>query len=207
MRYLDLSYGSAYLPKMLGCYELEIADFVRESCDAAPDVVVDIGSAEGYYAVGVALRVPLARVYTFDTSKVAHILTRRLAKLNGVDDRINVRDLCDFAALVDVLGSSTAPLVICDCEGCEVDLMDPAQALPLRRARLIVESHSPEITTVLQTRLAETHHVRNVRQEPRIMPEHLASRMTAVEWSRASNEVRGPGQSWLLCVPRSNAGG
>src|SRR5579862_7706064 len=43
MRYLDLSYGSAFLPKILGCYELEVSQFLEKWCEAPPDVVVDIG--------------------------------------------------------------------------------------------------------------------------------------------------------------------
>ena len=202
MRYLDLSYGSAYIPKLLGCYELEVSEFVRSCCADPPDVVVDIGSAEGYYAVGMALCAPSAKVFTYDTSKVAHILTRRLARLNGVEDRMNIRSLCDHAALTEVLRTSTSPLVVCDCEGCELDLMDPEQAPTLKHARLIVEVHSPEITASLLTRLARTHDVEKVDQQPRKMPESLASKLNEEEWSRASDEVRAPGQGWLLCVPR-----
>ncbi len=69
MRYLDASSGSVLGAKLLGCYEAELHGVVREVCAMQPDVVVDVGAAEGYYAAGFA-RFPAnaPRVVAFEAS-------------------------------------------------------------------------------------------------------------------------------------------
>ena len=63
--------------------------------------VLNIGCAEGYYAVGLARRMPQARVLAFDINRTAQDTCRALAAKNGVADRVQVSGLfkpADFAA-------------------------------------------------------------------------------------------------------------
>ncbi len=66
MRYVDTSVGSCFIPKLLGTYERELASKVEWICRQQPELVVDIGAAEGYYAIGLAMRIPAARVVAFE---------------------------------------------------------------------------------------------------------------------------------------------
>ena len=50
------------VPKLLGCYEQPLHPFLEAAFARDYDVVLNIGSAEGYYAVGLALRMPGARI-------------------------------------------------------------------------------------------------------------------------------------------------
>ena len=54
MRYIDASFGSAYIPKLLGTYEQELSNVLAGIIAKRPKAVVDVGAAEGYYAVGLA---------------------------------------------------------------------------------------------------------------------------------------------------------
>src|ERR1700722_7380135 len=54
MGYIESSVGSAHIPKLLGIYEGEIAPCIEQICRSRPELVVDLGAAEGYYAVGAA---------------------------------------------------------------------------------------------------------------------------------------------------------
>src|ERR1700722_2566319 len=65
MRYGSVSVGSAYIPKLLGIYERELSSFIEAACLKRPDLIVDVGAAEGYYAVGLAVRNPTAKVIAF----------------------------------------------------------------------------------------------------------------------------------------------
>lgn len=67
MRYIDDSVGSVYLPKLLGIYEPELNRCVESLRAAKPSLIVDIGAAEGYYAIGLALRNLQARLVAFET--------------------------------------------------------------------------------------------------------------------------------------------
>jgi len=59
---------SPFMPKLLGCYEMECNPFIEEICRRDYDQVINIGAAEGYYAVGLAMRMPRTRIIAFETS-------------------------------------------------------------------------------------------------------------------------------------------
>ena len=69
MRYVSNSIGGAYLPKLLGIYERELTQVMEAACARQPRLIVDIGAAEGYYAVGLALRNPQATVIAFEAEE------------------------------------------------------------------------------------------------------------------------------------------
>ena len=70
--------------KLLGSYEGELQPFVEKYLRAGFDRLIDIGCAEGYYAVGFALRSPNTMVDAFDMAEEAQTVCRNHAQLNGV---------------------------------------------------------------------------------------------------------------------------
>ena len=99
MRYLDHSFGSAYLPKLLGTYERELAPAIEEMCATGPGLIVNVGAAEGYYAVGLARRNPGARVVAFESVPAGQAALLKMAKLNGLAAQIKVHGRCHPADL------------------------------------------------------------------------------------------------------------
>ena len=55
--------GSTMLGKLLGTYEGELADLITSLVKQPYDAVVDVGCAEGYYAVGLALKISTAKIF------------------------------------------------------------------------------------------------------------------------------------------------
>ncbi len=103
MRYIDHSIGSAYLPKLLGTYERELGMVIEEICSCRPGLIVDVGAAEGYYAVGLALRNPRARVVAFESQPVGRTALCKMAALNGVAAQVEIHGRCDSFQLETVL--------------------------------------------------------------------------------------------------------
>src|SRR5262245_38241665 len=66
MPYIDHAFGSALLPKLLGTYEREASAALGKLCESKYDTVVDIGTAEGYYAVGLGRLVKPNKVVCFE---------------------------------------------------------------------------------------------------------------------------------------------
>src|SRR5215469_4183118 len=64
-RLSGLAKASAYYPKLLGTYEIEIVSFIRRITDLGIGRIVVVGAGEGYYAVGLA-RLLNARVVAFE---------------------------------------------------------------------------------------------------------------------------------------------
>lgn len=170
LHYVDASWGSVWEPKLLGIYERELHGVVAEAIARRPTRVVDVGAAEGYYAVGLARALPEAEVWAFELDARAHPLIRDLASRNGVAPRIRVEGGCTPETLRDAVGDGKGVLVVCDVEGAEMDLLDPVQVPGLSRASVLVELHPgqrPEVWEVIHDRFAPTHAITTIDQQPR----------------------------------------
>lgn len=209
MRYVEKSVGSMWWPKILGTYEIELADLVRELCHERPEWVVDIGAAEGYYAVGLAWRCPETRVIAFEAEAAGRKLQAELAALNGVADRVRIEGFCDHAALRAALGLDREGLIICDIEGGERDLLDPAlvPALVALPWTLLIEIHDhvdPEIINTLIDRFYATHTVEEIVTCPRTakdLPDSVRAGWLT-RWTPPYLDERRPGpMRWLLLRP------
>ncbi len=97
------AFCSAFHPKILGSYELEISKAVAYASSQPYSAIVDIGCAEGYYAVGLGIRTGAA-VFAFDTNLEALNSCREMGRINGVE--INTGGFCDKSMLLKMdLGS------------------------------------------------------------------------------------------------------
>jgi hypothetical protein len=168
MPYVSTARGSVYPAKLIGSYEIEIHDFIKRIMATSYPVIVDIGCAEGYYAVGFAKHKPNTIVYAFDMDDRAIELCRQLAAKNGVAERVITRGRCDPADLAALPLANS--LVFCDCEGFEAELLRPEAIPQLREADVLVELHdcfAPGVTEMIRSRFAATHDIEIVPSRPR----------------------------------------
>ncbi len=206
MRYLRRATGSAYLPKLVGTYELELLPAIHDILRNPPDLIIDVGAAEGYYAVGLATRLPKVRVIAYDIYKPARYMLRSLAKLNGVLDLIDIRAASTPAALEADLATAVKPVVICDCEGYEDDLLLPTPGSPLARAKVLVELHEmfrPGVGERIRRRFTATHVIQEFDTTDRNeahMPGALG--LAGEQAKQVMDEYRAASMQWLYMAPR-----
>lgn len=153
----------ARVARLLGCYENSLAPIIEEIVARGYPTVIDIGCAEGYYAVGLARRMPGTRILAHDTDPVAQDRCARLAALNGVAERVHVGGLVEHATLAALPDHPT--VLICDIEGAEEALLDPARAPGLTRMDILVEVHEgmrPGLLQKLTARFAPSHSIRRI---------------------------------------------
>jgi hypothetical protein len=129
MRYVKKAIGSHLAPKLLGTYERELNVCIEEVVGLSFQTIVNIGAAEGYYAVGLALRMPQAQIIAYEMSPVGRALVEQLMELNGIRNTVTVRGKCTVKELSEVLAESGPTLVMCDTEGYEAFLLDPPSNL------------------------------------------------------------------------------
>lgn len=156
--------GSAFIPKLLGSYERELHPELERLIAKGYDDVVDVGCAEGYYATGMALRLPGARVHAYDTSGTARELCHAMAVLNGVNQRVKVETTCTPETLMQ-LPKPGRTLIIVDCEAYEKFLFTPAVRDALKGCDLLIETHDfldVNISTDLEALFASTHKITHV---------------------------------------------
>ncbi|HEX4415219.1 MAG TPA: hypothetical protein VH107_16425 [Lacipirellulaceae bacterium] len=210
MQYVDNSIGSAYIPKLLGLYERELSHCV-EAIDAIhPEHIIDIGAGEGYYAVGLALRNPAARMTAFEMQLAGRTAIAELARLNRVEEQVEIRGECTIAELNRALTGVSRPVVVCDVEGAELQLLDPSAAPALRDAAILVELHEfvvRGITDEITKRFLDTHQIEHVWQEPRSRTEFPWRTLRTsllpksyLDW--AVSEWRPERMAWLWMRPK-----
>jgi len=196
--------GDAPIPKLLGCYEAEILPWIERAIASAPRRFVDIGAADGYYAVGFAKRgIP---VDAFEMSPLARRRCRELAQRNGVAIALHGRATASRLRALDLEGA----FVLSDCEGAEADLFTPRVVSGLATATVVVELHErarPGVTELLRGRFAPSHDYDVVRVGSRDAERHpeLAV-LDAGERDDALSEMRHEHDAWALCSPRRRAG-
>jgi hypothetical protein len=163
MRYFDCGTNGATAPRLLGIYESELHSFIERFIAASFGHIAVVGSAEGYYAVGLALRSPSSAILAFDTDPTACDACRELAQMNEVTGRVTV----NAAFTPDLLPHPEQTFILCDVEGAEDELIDPEKYPVLRSVpALIVECHEgkrPGITEKIGRAFSRTHRVRLVR--------------------------------------------
>ena len=151
--------------KVLGSYEKELHDTFERLLAARPDRIVNVGCSDGYYAIGCKLRLSQAEVWAFDASEYFRGVVATTAGLNGVD--VNVGGFLEPDGLEAIVRDNTT-LVICDCEGCEYELLDPRHAPSLRGATLLVELHEqPGQPQEFLERFSASHRTTLIESEPR----------------------------------------
>jgi len=170
LKYVNIQKWSSVTPLLLGTYEQELFPIISSWDDHPPEFLVDVGCAEGYYAVGLAVRYPGLRVVAFDTDEDEQKLCLEMAQLNGVADRLSVLGECTPDYLEQILRSSNHSILIMDCEGCEAVLLDPALVPALRTTEVVVELHdfcSPNVSDLICERFGATHRVSLVEAQER----------------------------------------
>jgi 2-polyprenyl-3-methyl-5-hydroxy-6-metoxy-1,4-benzoquinol methylase len=109
-------------PKFLGTYKRELHGVIERAIQLRPKYVLNIGCAEGFYAVGLAIRVNDAQVFAADADPKALLATVKNAELNGVAARVRPVGIVTPRQLGRYL-KSDASLLVMDCEGAEFSLL------------------------------------------------------------------------------------
>ncbi|KVV25045.1 hypothetical protein WK78_02795 [Burkholderia cepacia] len=130
-------------PKLLGFYEQEVCDklyWLR----AGRDTLIDLGGADGFYAVGMLKNDLYQQCHCFEIEDASRQNIAAIAEENGVRDRIHLygaatstfaRDLTDRG--VDLARA----VVLIDIESAEFDVLTAECLNDLRAAHVIVEIH------------------------------------------------------------------
>ena len=202
--YTPFAVDSSFIPRILGSYEAELHCILERIIETDYREIVNIGCGEGYYAIGLALRLPGTRVYAFDTDRWARYLCRQMACINGVNARVIVSGRCDIKRLRTL--SLERALLICDCEGCELDLLRPDLVSSLRTCDLLVELHdflNPKISRIILARFSDTHDITLVNSTERDPADYPALKsFKSREQHLALDEFRPGAMQWAFLTSR-----
>jgi hypothetical protein len=211
MTYARHAADKLLLHRLFGAYECELHGAVEQLCAEPHDAVVVAGAGEGYYAVGLARRLPQTQVHAYEGFPWAKYLLRQMVARNGVADRVRVAGLIDPTELQRVLASTCAPAVVCDVEGYEMQLIDPVTVPSLARATILLELHEnlvPGVTEEMRRRFAGTHRIEEFHDRPRTLADLPAGVSLSKEdalWAIDEARFRRTRQSWFYLEPWKSA--
>lgn len=166
MDFLRESAEGCHIAKLLGCYEQPLQGYIENAIQNQYTTILNIGCAEGYYAVGMALRMPNTRVLAHDLNPKAQQICAELANKNKVSDRVSVGGLFKPSDFANFSGQKL--LLMCDIEGAERELLDPSISPDLKGMDIIVESHeclTNGVTQLLMERFNSTHNITLVQDD------------------------------------------
>lgn len=196
--------------KLLGTYEMELHPAFERLSYRPFSRLIDVGAAEGYYAVGLLHWRPDLDVLAFEMNAAHRDCVVALARENGVAARLSVRGFCDVAALRELGDGLAEALLIVDVEGYEKALLDPALVPALYRSTMLVEVHDcfvPGCTDAMRERFSESHVIREFRiadRDPAAYPLDgwvKRSRFMAAAVSTVMADSRTEVNGWLLLEP------
>ncbi len=151
--------------KLLGLYECELFDSIETVINDQPDMILNIGCAEGYYGIGLAKRTGVTTVL-FDINETAINIARENAQVNGVN-RIMFSTACAIEQYRVFLINPRNPFIFMDCEGAEEEILDLEKIPELEKTTIMVESHDcnrPGLTLKLIDRFSSTHQINVIKQ-------------------------------------------
>jgi hypothetical protein len=188
-------------PKYLGTYEQELHSTVERAIGLKPKVILNVGCAEGYYAVGFALRLPDTLVLAADADPKAVRAAQHNAALNNVHvSGVGIIKSGQFASHLKVPGC----LVVMDCEGAEFELLDPTRDPILQRSHILVEVH-PEFGTdsEIAKRFSKTHDIERIEPVERTLSDIPPQLITSMDFEAiVAVDERTGAKSWLFMTCR-----
>jgi hypothetical protein len=196
--------GDNLIPKLLGTYELELHDEIERMLALQPSRVINIGCAEGYYAVGLARRLPQAEIIASDLSPTAIQACAELARVNGVTDSVKTVGGLSAERLNELCGNDC--LLLVDCEGCEFTILNPEMIPALLLTSIIVELHDfviPDVTGAVLRRFEGSHEVSVIESSDRELARYPELEAFSVDdQSLALSEYRPGVMRWAVLTPR-----
>jgi hypothetical protein len=186
---------------LLGTYERELHPVIEEIIRSRYSLIIDIGAANGYYVCGLKRRLPDVPVVAFESVSSKHEGIRTLIRDNNVQTGVTIEGFCDPVSLQRRLSDEPHPLVFCDIDGAEVEVLDPVSVPALLTTDILVETHDglrAGITDLLTGRFAGTHDIELIPERARTIEDAPnGTTLSDQELLSAMDEFRGFPQAWL----------
>jgi hypothetical protein len=189
--------------KVLGLYECELFPAIEKVIESKPDLILNIGCAEGFYGIGLALRTG-QRTVLFDLMDSAIGIARENAQINNVNKIMFSTD-CTVPIYRTYLDGAKSPFIFMDCEGAEKELLDLEVIPELNKTSVIVESHDcniPGLTELLLSRFNDTHNIEIISQGSK--NPYLDITQDFSDWDKMllCCEFRPSTMKWLYLTPK-----
>lgn len=191
--------------KLLGIYECELFPAIERVINYyKPDLIVNLGCAEGFFGIGLGLRTE-APVVLIDIDPDQISIAENNAKVNGLND-ITLSTDSTTTSLQNFLAAGERPFLFMDCEGYEDDLLMPDIVPALANTIILVESHDcfrTGLTERLCERFQGTHSREVISQGAKNPYLPLIADFNDEQKMLVSCEFRPSTMYWVYMIPKA----
>lgn len=196
------------ITQMLGIYEEHVLKKLSFFAKQGATRFVDIGAADGYFAIGMAYSKIYSKVLAFEIEPTGQACLKNNSVINQCENVIRVFGEADYSSLKKLLSEDVKTSVLIDIEGAEYQLLDDKMLSLLSSCYLICELHPWMVDDgyKLQKKLIESakkyFNVELVKREnysPNIFCE--LDDLSDEERLISVGEGRGKNMEWLVLTP------
>ena len=200
---------SDLITQTLGIYEEHVLDKLIYFSNKGAKSFIDIGAADGYFAVGMAFSKTYPEVHAFEIDPKGQEYIKENATRNLCSDAVNVYGEANIASLKKLINKEFKSTLLIDIEGAEYDLLNNEMLSLLAGNYIICELHpwlinnGYELQKDLLERASQKFNLELIMREsyaPNLFPEFNdlsdEERLVAVGEGRAKN------MQWLVLTPK-----
>tara|TARA_B100001093_G_C26695947_1_gene956901 strand:- start:401 stop:1123 length:723 start_codon:yes stop_codon:yes gene_type:complete len=202
MQYINKASCSAIAPKILGTYEIEIQPIIQELIKSESyQQIVNIGAADGYYAVGLATQKKNCPIIAYEASHKARELLQQLSEVNHVSETLSIKGICDKKSLDGKIKPNTFFLI--DIEGFESELFEDKLVSQLADSTLLIETHTfqgESTQKLLSRKFQKTHQISLISRQKRPVKSFPSKRF--ISRYLQNEHRRDPNNAWIFLTPK-----
>ncbi len=197
--------------KTLGLYEQEIQTLLQTIQKTRKrETLIDIGGADGYFAVGALISNLFSQCVAFEVSEEGRTALAKTALNNHVKDRLTILKEANaesFQELIDSDLDLSDCVVLCDIEGMEFDLLNEGILHTLAKTEIIIEIHNwntsvQEEVDKLHKRARKYFNIEVIKTRGRDLSQlEEVSLMSDLDRSMLVSEGRGIFGEWWYLTP------
>ena len=144
----DISWGSGDIAsKIYGLYENKIQRLLAE---IKKPILIDIGAADGFFAIGCLHSKVSKYCYAFEQSSSGRAALSKTAKMNKVSNKITIIGKVtneNFISLLPQGMNFSDTVLLCDIEGQEYNFFTDQILKKLKKSHIIIEIHNTNTNT------------------------------------------------------------
>ncbi len=200
------------ITQILGTYETHVLQKLIAFSKGKNNVFIDLGSADGYFAVGMVFSGIFGHVYAFEKDVEMQRIIKNNAQLNGCEAKMTILGEADEASLKSIISQCKEPItILIDIEGDEYDLLNPNMLSLLSDCSIICELHpwmkedGKALQKALLSKASAFFDIELIYRES-YNPNDFEELSCFNEEERlvALSEGRGPNMHWLVLTPKKN---
>ena len=196
---------------ILSVYEKHVMNQLIKFSKLNNNVFIDIGAADGYFAVGMAYSKSFKKVYAFEIETLARENLKKNAKDNFCENKIFINKEANFNSLKKIIDTDEISTILIDIEGGEFELLTKDILNLVKKCMVIIELHPNLVKdgSKKQERLLnicedffEISMIERESYNPNKFEE--LSEFTDEDRLISFGEGRGRNMQWLVLVPKTN---